>query len=128
MSAGGPVAVDAVPHELTICVVVRREDEPVQRLLDALEKQSALPGSFDVVLVDATRGRMTAAVPARLPVTTLPGEGNNRQQLLNQAWRAAAGPYVAFLAADAEPGELWAEAMTRAMRRGRQVVSGTWRP
>lgn len=127
MSAGAN-AVDAIQHELTVCVVFRGRGEPLQRLLDALAKQSALPGSFDVVVVDASRGGMTAEPPARPKVTVVADESDNRQRLLNRVWRESTAPYVAFLAADAEPSELWVEAMTRALRRGRRVVSGTWRP
>jgi hypothetical protein len=130
MAATEDVAVSpVVAHELTVCVVVRNHDAPLTRALDALSEQSALPGSFDVVVVDATTSGLELDPRERPPVTVIRvGANATRAELSDAGWQAATGPGIAFLAPDLVPAPMWAEALMRALRRGRRVVSGSWQP
>jgi hypothetical protein len=130
MAAIDDIAVSpVVAHELTVCVVVRDPDAPVARALDALGEQSALPGAFDVVVVDATTNGLRLDVGERLSVTVVRADPDGtRAELYDAGWQAATAPGVAFLAPDLVPAPMWAEALIRALRRGRRVVSGSWQP
>lgn len=130
MAATDDVAVSpAVAHELTVCIVVRDAEAPVGRAFEALRQQSALPGSFDVVVVDATADGVRLETGERPPVRILRADHNaTRAELYDAAWQVATAPGVAFLAPDLVPAPMWAEALIRALRRGRRVVSGSWQP
>ena len=128
-ATNGVAAIPGVAHELTACIVVREPDAPVARALDALRDQSALPGSFDVVVVDATPGGLVLEGADQPPVTVIRADHTaSRAELHDAAWRAATAAGVAFLAADLVPAPNWADAMIRGLRRGRRVVSGSWQP
>jgi hypothetical protein len=130
MAATDDVAASpVVAHELTVCVVVRDADAPVARLLDALGDQASLPGSFDVVIVDATPGGLQLESRKRPPVTVVRADASGtRAELHDAAWQAATAPGVVFLAPDLVPAHMWTEGMIRGLRRGRHVVSGSWQP
>lgn len=119
-----------IPHELTVCVVVR-EGSHLSRLLEALDEQNAPKASYDVVLVDATRSGAAAAasVPGGLSVSVVTADpSTSRSALLNLAWQSASGPGVAMLGEELVPAFLWVDALQRALRRGRRLVSGNLLP
>ena len=130
MAATDDVAASpVVAHELTVCIVVRDADAPVERALEALGDQASLPGSFDVVVVDATVDGLKLETRKRPPVTVVRADADDtRADLHDAGWQAATAPGVAFLAPDLVPAHMWTEGMIRALRRGRHVVSGSWQP
>jgi hypothetical protein len=130
MAATDDVAASpVVAHELTVCIVVRDADAPVERALDALGDQASLPGSFDVVIVDATSDGLRLKARGRPPATVVRADPHGtRAELHDTAWRAATAAGVVFLAPDLVPAHMWTEGMIRALRRGRRVVTGSWQP
>jgi hypothetical protein len=128
MAATDDVATPTVPHELTVCVVVQ-DDAPVARALAALEDQSALPGSFDIVIVDATAHGLQLEPEGSVRVSVVRADHDaTRAELHDIAWRAATAPGVAFLAPQLVPAANWTDAMIRGLRRGRRAISGSWQP
>src|ERR1043165_8730349 len=99
MAATDDVAASpVVAHELTVCIVVRDADAPVERALDALGDQASLPGSFDVVIVDATPDGLRLDARKRPPVTVVRADANaTRAELHDMGWQAATAAGVAFL-------------------------------
>jgi hypothetical protein len=115
--------------DLTVCVVVERDEEDVEPLLAALREQTAPLTEFDVVVVDFTTGGLAVNRPDgdRLRLAVLKADpASGRAECLNQAWRSASGVAIGFLSVSALPGPGWVDAMRRALARGRRVVSGRW--
>lgn len=124
------MAVVAVPHEVTVCTVVRGE-ENLPRWLDALDQQSLPTPGFDVVIVDATAAGLQAepAGTRRFETTVVRVDKDSTHgAALNAGWQAARGSGVGFLSADVVPAETWVEATARDLHRGRHLVSGWWQP
>jgi hypothetical protein len=129
MAASDDGVSPSVEHELSVCVIVRSDDAPLPRMLASLTEQSALPGSFDVVVVDATNAGLDVAVAGTPRVTVVRADqATSRAALHDLAWQTATAPSVAFVGVDLVPAPMWAEAMMRALRRGRRVVTGGWLP
>lgn len=120
-----------IPYELTVCIVVINDNSQVQHAVDSLARQSVPDGAFDVVVVDASVGRVTRSLvhPPDLRITTLaaPPEATPGQ-LGNLAWQAAAAAAVAFLAANTTAAHGWVENVAQSLRFGRRIIDGVWLP
>jgi hypothetical protein len=122
-----------VVHEITVCTVVRNDDDPVDRWLRALDDQSASRAAFDVVVVDASPsavvGRLAKEFSDTLRVTVVRADpASSPGAALNAGWRTASAAGVGFLSVHAVASRSWAEEAARALHRGRRAVSGRWLP
>jgi hypothetical protein len=118
-------------RDLTVCLVSRDDTDPIERVLAGLRRQNTAGDTFDVVVVDATTdGRhaslATDSAPPVQVVRAAPTAA--RSELLNTAWRSATAEAVAFLSPQLVPAPAWVEALTRALQRGRRVVTASWLP
>lgn len=121
---------EAVPHDVTVCTVVRG-DEALDRFLDALDEQSLPVPGFDLVVVDATPGGSLpmAERPRRFETQVVRVDPDvSHGAALNAGWRAARGAGIGFLSADVVPNPIWLEYLVRSLRRGRHLVTGHWLP
>ena len=119
------------PLELSVCTVARCADDPVPRLVAALATQSAPPGSFELVLVDATPDATWSQTGdgTHVPVRIVRASSDvSHADALNAAWQAAAAPAIGFLGVGLEPARTWVESMTRALSRGRRLVTASVQP
>lgn len=116
---------------MTASVVVATRDRPVTLgdTLDALAAQTAIPGAFEVILVDngtqADLGRLVREARARHPQLCIrwvrearPGPGVAR----NRGIIHARGAIVLFTDDDCVPEPGWVEAMVRAFDAGPAIV------
>lgn len=121
---------DGMAHEVTLCVILRSLSDPLARLFEGLTEQSARRTSYDLVVVDASADGIEVEVDDRLPSVTVVRADPSlpRTALLNIAWQHARGRGVAFLDVSLVPAPGWVQAMTRALRRGRRLVTGRVEP
>jgi hypothetical protein len=121
-----PAAAAAV--QLSICVVRRDGDPPLEPLLASLAEQSVGADTFEIVLVDASR-RGGVELSPTLAIERVTCDADlSHGAMRNLAWRAASSDNIAFLAADLVPTTTWVEALVQALHRGRHLVRGNWLP
>ena len=94
--------------ELSIVLSTLGNYEVLRRVLDAYERQTAAPGTFEILVVadrmDPDPAAVDAAVGTRpYPVRRLTGEIPGLSSNRNSGWRAAAAPVVLFTDNDTIP-------------------------
>ncbi len=111
------------PRALAISVVVptRNRARRLEALLESLERQTAPPGSFEVIIVDDGSGDSTPQVLAAardragVALTTLANRvGLGPAAARNRGWRAASAPLIAFIDDDCVAEAAWLESCLRA--------------
>ena len=127
MSATGP--------RLSVVVSTYQRRHRLQRLFDALDRQTLDPSRFEVVVVDdcSTDGTFEElerlAEGARCEVTVIRQEVNGGPARgRNTGWRRARGEIIAFTDDDCAPDPGWLEAGLAAMERGDVLVVGRTMP
>ncbi len=108
---------------VTVVIPTYRRADRLDRLLDALDRQSLGTDNFEVIVVDDCSGddtgaRLAARVPTvgyRLrPMRT--DENGGPAVARNLGWRAAAAPLLAFIDDDCVPQVGWLEAGVEALQ------------
>jgi cellulose synthase/poly-beta-1,6-N-acetylglucosamine synthase-like glycosyltransferase len=115
-----------------ISVVIVSKDEPAlaATLTSVASQASALPEPCEVLVVDASAGRLDGirrrhAVQARwLPFDPPSGRRRSIPQQRNAGVRAASGEIIVFTDAGCTPAAGWLERLTGPLQRGESVTAG----
>ncbi|MCE1200501.1 MAG: glycosyltransferase [Bacteroidia bacterium] len=114
---------------LSIVVAMRNEVANIEKLLQALARQSYPADNIQVVLVDdhstdgsAAMAQRTAHLLELQNFTLILNDGIGKKQALSTALRHISGEWVIFTDADCEPHHQWAETMMSAAGQGRALM------